>query len=243
MMHPETGDAWRSPLAGSFGARTRERVPDLWVDRDGLPATIDALPHVFGHGDLHPRNALLGVGVDQIVAVDWAFAAALRSAPTWLIWSAWRHGSATSRSPSSPSSSRSRSPPTRTANGRPAGTATPQLARWATRRRVALGTLGACMPGWAASTLGPGASALLRTALHLHSAPSRPSSATWIALEDICLDLADEARELAAQLGLASRSKRGTDAVASASRARGTEPGPQGGVRLSATGRGRWACH
>jgi hypothetical protein len=37
----------------------------------------------------------------------------------------------------------------------------------------------------------------------LYGRPVEAVLAAWIALEDVCLDLADEARELAHQLGLA----------------------------------------
>ena len=72
-MAVESGEAWRSPLAESFGATTRERVLRVWADRDALLSSIDALPEVFGHGDFHPRNLLLPTGVDEVVALDWAF--------------------------------------------------------------------------------------------------------------------------------------------------------------------------
>ena len=59
--------------------------------------------------------------------------------------------------------------------------------------------LGACMPGWAAGMLSPEDAP---SSERLYGRPAETILATWIALEDICLDLADEARELAAQIGL-----------------------------------------
>jgi hypothetical protein len=72
-MDVESGEAWRSPLAESFTARTRERVLRVWADRDALLSSVNALPKVFGHGDFHPRNLRLPTGVDEVLALDWAF--------------------------------------------------------------------------------------------------------------------------------------------------------------------------
>jgi hypothetical protein len=197
-MDPDSGEAWRSPLAESFGAKTRERVVRIWADRDALLSSIDALPHVFGHGDFHPRNLLLPTGVDEIVAVDWAFCgraplgtdlADLVSLAAWFCdielddfpaieqaaFAGYEHGLRTAGCDCDM-----------------------RLVRLGYATAVAL-RLGACMPGWAAEMLGPEEAP---SSERLYGRPVETTLATWIALEDICLDLADEARELAAQIGL-----------------------------------------
>ena len=198
-MHPETGDAWRSPSAERFGPSTRERVLQVWADRDALLAVMDGLPHVFGHGDLHPRNILLPTGVDEVVALDWGFCgrfplgtdlADLVYLAAWfcdveiaelasleqVAFAAYEDG-------------------LRTAGW----DGDLRLVRLGLATAVAL-RLGACMPGWAVGMLGPeraGSSELL------YGRPVDAVLAAWIALADVCLDLADEARVLSAQLGLA----------------------------------------
>ena len=203
-MHPETGDAWRSPLAERFGARTRERVLELWADRDALLSIMDGLPHVFGHGDLHPRNILLPAGGDEVVVLDWAFCgpfpvgndvADLVYVAAWfcdieiaelatfeqVAFAAYEDGL--------------------------------RAAGWhGDRRLVRLGfatavalRLGACMPGWAVEMLGPEQA---RSSELLYGRPVDAVLAAWIALAEVCLDLADEARALALELGLAQAPQR-----------------------------------
>jgi hypothetical protein len=60
--------------------------------------------------------------------------------------------------------------------------------------------MGACIPGWAVGMLGPKQA---HSSELLYGRPVDAVLAAWIALEDVCLDIADEARELAHQLGLA----------------------------------------
>lgn len=59
--------------------------------------------------------------------------------------------------------------------------------------------LGACMPGWAAEMLGPEKAPSSEL---LYGRPAENILANWIALSDVCLDMADEARDLAARIGL-----------------------------------------
>ena len=198
-MHPETGDAWRSPFAERFGASTRERVLQVWAERDALLSIMDGLPQVFGHGDLHPRNVLLPAGVDQVVAVDWGFCgrfplgtdlADLVYLAAWfcdveiaelatleqVAFAAYEDG-------------------LRTAGW----DGDLRLVRLGMATAVAL-RLGACMPGWAVEMLRPDQA---RSSELLYGRPVDAVLAAWIALADVCLDLADEARVLSAQLGLA----------------------------------------
>ena len=56
------------------------------------------------------------------------------------------------------------------------------------------------MPGWAEGMLGPEDA---RSSERLYGRPVEAVLAAWIVLADACLDLADEARALAVQLGLA----------------------------------------
>ena len=55
------------------------------------------------------------------------------------------------------------------------------------------------MPGWAAEMLGPEQAP---SSEQLYGRPTETILDHWIALADVCLDLADEARDLAAQIGL-----------------------------------------
>ena len=198
-MHPETGDAWSSPLSAPFGATTRERVLQVWADRDVLLSIMDGLPHVFGHGDLHPRNVLLPVGGDGVVALDWGFCgpfplgndlADLVYVAAWfcdveiaelatfeyVAFAAYEDG-------------------LRTAGW----DGDLRLVRLGFATAVAL-RLGACMPGWAVEMLGPEEA---RSSELLFGRPVDAVLEAWIAFEDVCLELADEARGLALELGLA----------------------------------------
>ncbi len=197
-MHPETGEAWRSPLVARFGAGIRERVLGVWADRDALLTIMDALPRVFGHGDLHPRNILLPPGVDDVVAVDWGFCgpsplgsdlADLVFGPAWFCDIQVDEVPAVEQAAS-----------TAYLDGLVAAgwDAQPQLLRLGYAIAVGLRT-GACVPGWAHLLLAP------------EEAPSsevlfrRPVDAildVWIELTGIALDRADEARTLARELGL-----------------------------------------
>ena len=196
-MDVESGEAWRSPLAESFGARTRERVLRIWADRDALLSSIDALPKVFGHGDFHPRNLLLPIGVDEILALDWAFCgphplgsdlADLVGLAAWFCDIEMADFAAIEQSAFA---------------GYEEGLRTAgwdgdeRLVRLGYATAIAL-RLGACMPGWAAEMLGPEQAPSSEL---LYGRPAETVLATWIALEDVCLDLADEARGLAAQIG------------------------------------------
>ena len=58
---------------------------------------------------------------------------------------------------------------------------------------------GACLPGWAAGMLGPERA---RSSEALFRRPAEDILTAWIALEDTCLRLADEARTLTSDLGL-----------------------------------------
>ena len=198
-MHPETGDAWTSPLSASFDATTRERVLQVWADRDALLSIIDGLPQVFGHGDLHPRNILLPAGDDEVVALDWAFCgpcsigtdlADLVYEAAWFCDVGIAELAAVEQVAFA---------------GYEDGLRTAgwggdrRLARLGFATAVAL-RMGACIPGWAVGMLGPEQA---QSSELLYGRPVEAVLAAWIALEDVCLDLADEARELAHQLGLA----------------------------------------
>jgi Phosphotransferase enzyme family len=198
-MHSETGDAWRSPLAASFGQRTRERVVQVWADRDALLSVMDGLPHVFGHGDLHPRNILLAAGADDVVALDWAFCGPfpLRTDLADLVYgAAWFCDVEIAEL-----ATVERAAFAAYEDGlRMAGwDGDARLTRLGFATAVAL-RLGACMPGWAVEMLGPEHA---RSSERLYGRTVDAVLAAWIALEDVCLDLADEARVLARKLGFA----------------------------------------
>ena len=197
MMDAESGEAWRSPLAESFGP-TRERVLRIWAELGDFLSCLDALPEVFGHGDFHPRNLLLPIGGDELVALDWAFCgpsplatdlADLVGAAAWFCDIEMADFPAFEQAALA---------------GYGQGL---EAAGWeGDARLVRLGyatamalRLGACMPGWAAEMLGPEQAASSEL---LYGRPADKVLATWIALEDMCLDLADEARDLSARIGL-----------------------------------------
>jgi hypothetical protein len=174
----------------------------VWADRDTLLSVLDGLPQVFGHGDLHPRNILLTADTDgageEVVALDWAFCgpfplgtdlADLVYAAAWFCdleiaelatveqaaFAAYEDGL------------------------RRAGwNGDLRLARLGFATSVAL-RMGACIPGWAVGMLGPEEA---DSSELLYGRPVKATLAAWITLEDVCLDLADEARMLAPQLGL-----------------------------------------
>ena len=60
--------------------------------------------------------------------------------------------------------------------------------------------MGACMPGWAALMLAPDRAP---SSEQLFGRPADAIVESWIAFEDFCLALADEARALASELRLA----------------------------------------
>src|SRR3954454_14129996 len=196
-MDAASGDAWQSPLAQAFGLRTRERVQRVWADRDALLGTMDELPQVFGHGDLHPRNILLPGGDDGIVALDWAFCGPFplgTDLADLLGLAAWFCDI-------EPAGLRALEPAVFAAyeEGLRAGgwDGDPRLVRLGYATAIAL-RLGACMPGWAAGMLAP---ERVPSSELLYGRPAEEILATWIALEDFCLDLADEARALADRVG------------------------------------------
>jgi hypothetical protein len=190
-------DAWRSPPAQAFGAGTRERVMRVWAERDALLSTLDGLPQVFGHGDFHHRNLLMDA--DAVVALDWAFCgpAPLGAELADLVgMAAWFCDFAMADFPALERSAFAGYEEGLRAAGWDGDARLPRLG-YATA--IAL-RLGACMPGWAAVMLQPDE---VPSSELIYGRPAEAILATWIALEDACLDLADEARDVAAELGLA----------------------------------------
>jgi hypothetical protein len=200
MMHRDTGAAWRLPFAQRFHAGTRERVLALWADRDRLFAALDAAPQVLGHGDYHPRNIMLPPEGDDVVAVDWGFCgpapvgADLGDLVCGAAWfcdievdeiAAIEHAAQDAYQDGL----------------RSAGwDGDPRVVRFGYAAQVAC-RMAACLPGWAAEMLGaevaPSSEILFRH-------PAEHILTAWVALEEVGLRLADEARELAAELGLAA---------------------------------------
>jgi hypothetical protein len=166
--------------------------------RDALLASMDALPQVLGHGDFHRRNLLLPPGGDDVVAVDWGFCG---SAPVGadladlVGGAAWFCDIEVAEIPAVESAVFAAfEDGLRTAGWD--GDA--RLARLGYAAALAL-RAGACMPGWAAGMLGPeraGSSEVL------FGRSAQDILAAWIALEEVCLQLADEARALAGELSL-----------------------------------------
>jgi hypothetical protein len=188
-MDPANAGTWDSPPAAAFGVARRERILGLWADREALLGALERLPQTFGHGDLHPRNVLLPVDGGDVVAVDWGFCgifpvgndlADLIGLAAWfcdldvddipaveaVAFAAYEDG-------------------LRSAGWR------------GDRRLIRLGyaagvglRIGICLPGWAALMLGP---EQVLASERLFQRPAEAVLATWIALSDIWLDLADEA--------------------------------------------------
>jgi hypothetical protein len=195
-MDAESGEAWRSPLAQAFGTSTRERVLRVWAERDALVSSLDALPQVFGHGDFHPRNLLLPAGGDEILALDWAFCgpAPLGTDLADLVGlAAWFCDVELTDLPAVEETAFAGYDEGLRAAGWDGDA---RLVRLGYAAAIAL-RLGACMPGWAAEMLGPEQAPSSEV---LYGRPAETILAAWIALEDVCLDLADEARDLAAAM-------------------------------------------
>jgi len=197
-MQPENSEVWRSDLVQAFGPAARERVQELWAERDALLAIAEALPRVFGHGDFHPRNVLLPAGVDEVVALDWGFCgpaplgadlADLVHLPAWFCDIGVGDIPAVERAAFA---------------GYDAGLretgweGDPRLVRLGYALASAL-RMGACMPGWAWLMLGPQRPSSER----LFGRPADAILSAWIALAEVYLHRADEARALARELGLA----------------------------------------
>ena len=197
-MQPDNDALWRSGLVEAFGPAARERVQGLWAERDALLAIAEALPRVFGHGDFHPRNVLLPAGVDDVVALDWGFCgpaplgadlADLVHLPAWFCdievadIPAVEHAAFAGYD----------------AGLRETGWGgDPRLVRLGYALASAL-RMGACMPGWAWLMLGPQRPSSER----LFGRPADAILSAWIALAEVYLDRADEARALARELGVA----------------------------------------
>ena len=191
-------DTWGSPLVEPFGREALGRVRAVWEDRDALLAVADALPRVFGHGDLHPRNIMLPPDGEQIVAIDWGFCgpAPLGSDLSDLILgSAWLCDIEIADTPAIEQA-------TFGAYGaglRDAGwDGDPRLLRLGYAVHAAL-RWGACMPGWASFMLAPEQAP---SSERLFGRPAEAVLEQWVRLGEISLELADEARALARGLGL-----------------------------------------
>ena len=200
-MNADTGAAWRSPLAEPFGATTRERVVRLWADRDDLLAMTEALPHVFGHGDLHPRNILLPAGGHDLVALDWGFCG---PAPLGtdlcdlVLLTAWFCDIEIADIPAVEEIAFAGY---EDGLRRAGWDGDPRLLRLGYAAAAAL-RMGACMPGWAWLMLAPERA---RSSEILFGRPVDAILSAWVALADVYLDLADEARALGGRLGLFPR--------------------------------------
>jgi len=58
----------------AFSSQLQERVNRLWDERERFLSTLDRLPQVFSHFDVHRRNLIIRQreGRDELVAIDWA---------------------------------------------------------------------------------------------------------------------------------------------------------------------------
>jgi hypothetical protein len=69
--------AWDSPFVQqAFSGHTRERILQLWDERERFYDALERLPQIFSHFDFHRRNLIVRqheAGQDEIVAVDWAW--------------------------------------------------------------------------------------------------------------------------------------------------------------------------
>jgi hypothetical protein len=68
--------AWDNPFVTQFFSDTiRERVLQLWDERERFYETLERLPQVFSHFDYHRRNLFIRSRQDEqneVIAVDWA---------------------------------------------------------------------------------------------------------------------------------------------------------------------------
>src|SRR4051812_12936193 len=185
VMDPGNTDTWDSPPAAAFGAARRERVLALWADREALLTALDRLPQTFGHGDLHQRNLLLGA---DVVAVDWGFCGIFplgTDLADLIVVAAWFCDIAIADIPAVEAVAfAAYEDGLRSAGWH----GDPRLIRIGYAASAAL-RMGICMPGWAAFMLGP---ERVQGSERLFQRPAESILATWIALADICLDLADE---------------------------------------------------
>ena len=170
----------------------------MWGERNALLALADALPRVFAHGDLHPRNIMLPPEGERIVAVDWGFCgpAPLGSDLSDLVLgAAWFCDLEAADVPAVEQAAFG-------AYGdglRDAGwDGDFRLLRLGYAVAASL-RWGACMPGWATYMLGP---ELAATSEQLFGRPAEAVLEQWVRLGEISLDLAGEARALARELGL-----------------------------------------
>ncbi len=67
---------WESPFANeAFSSHLRERWAKLWGERERFLNTLDRLPQVLSHFDLHRRNLMIrqqDSNREEVVALDWA---------------------------------------------------------------------------------------------------------------------------------------------------------------------------
>jgi Phosphotransferase enzyme family len=201
LMNPDRPDsAWNTSLVGeSYDAETRSRVLSLWDRRELFLSTLDALPHVFCHGDFHRRNLLLPMAADDCpVVLDWAFCGpgAVGADAAQLVAGTLYFGDVDVE--------RSSLLATVVLDGYTEGL---RKSGWdGDRRIVQLGFetyaamwMGPTLPGWIALML-PESEGVNVEALY-----GRPASAVrdgWVTLNEIGLDLADRAESLARTLHL-----------------------------------------
>lgn len=66
---------WESPFANQTVSHLRERWAKLWGERERFLNTLDRLPQVFSHFDLHRYNLMIRQqenNQEEVVAIDWA---------------------------------------------------------------------------------------------------------------------------------------------------------------------------
>jgi hypothetical protein len=66
---------WESPFANQTFSHLRERWAKLWGERERFLNTLDRLPQVFSHFDLHRYNLMIRQqesNQEEVVALDWA---------------------------------------------------------------------------------------------------------------------------------------------------------------------------
>jgi hypothetical protein len=196
-------NAWQSPLVQqAFSDALRTGVLRIWAEKQRFWETIDRLPRVFCHNDLHRRNLLFRTdthGQEQLVALDWAFsgAGALGMDLGELVATSAFYFEV---EPAEVGQLEAAALDGYLAGLRDAGwSGDPQVVRLGYLSSAAM-WMGATLPGWVAEMLPP------ERGFNVPAIYGRPADAVlagWVTLTEFMLERADEARHLMGKLGLA----------------------------------------
>jgi hypothetical protein len=187
---------WATPIVQeAFSDDMRRAILAIWAEKTRYFDALDRLPQVFCHNDCHRRNLMWGIdpaGSLELVALDWAFCGSgavgtdlgmLAAVSTFFFESAVEDYDALESI---------------VIDGYTAGL---RAAGWqGDERLVRLGCIisallwmGATLPGWTAMMLDPAAGFNIAA---MYGRPATEVLAGWVALDEMLLARADEARSL-----------------------------------------------